>query len=45
MKNCIWLKPVIVAQFSFLEWTSTDHLRHASYAGLRENPASAAKES
>lgn len=35
MKNCVWLKPETVAQFRFLEWTPNDHLRHASFIGLR----------
>lgn len=37
MKNCVWLRPEIVAQFRFLEWTPADHLRHVSYVGLRED--------
>lgn len=39
MKNCIWLRPEAVAQFRFLEWTPNDHLRHASFVGLREDKA------
>lgn len=37
MKNCVWLRPEIVAQFRFLEWTPADHLQHVSYVGLRED--------
>ncbi len=37
MKNCVWLKPEAVAQFKFLEWTPSDHLRHASFIALRED--------
>lgn len=37
MKNCVWLRPQIVAQFRFLEWTPSDHLRHASFMGVRED--------
>jgi ATP-dependent DNA ligase len=37
MKNCVWLRPETVAQFRFLEWTTNDHLRHASFVGLRED--------
>lgn len=37
MKNCTWLRPATVAQFRFLEWTPNDHLRHASFIGLRED--------
>lgn len=37
MENCVWLRPEAVAQFRFLEWTPSDHLRHVSYMGLRED--------
>jgi ATP-dependent DNA ligase len=29
MKNCIWLKPQLVAQVEFTEWTPDGHLRHS----------------
>lgn len=28
MKECVWLKPLLVAQIEFLEWTGDNHLRH-----------------
>ena len=37
MKDCIWLKPVLVAQIEFLEWTDVNHLRHTKFVGLRED--------
>lgn len=37
MKNCIWLKPQLVAQIEFAEWTPDDHLRHSKFCGLRED--------
>jgi bifunctional non-homologous end joining protein LigD len=37
MKECRWLKPKLVAQVEFTEWTENDHLRHARFAGLRED--------
>jgi ATP-dependent DNA ligase len=37
MKNCIWLKPQLVAQIEFTEWTPDDHLRHSKFAGLRDD--------
>jgi DNA ligase D-like protein (predicted ligase) len=37
MKECRWLKPVLVGQFEFLEWTPDDHLRHSRFMGLRED--------
>jgi bifunctional non-homologous end joining protein LigD len=37
MKNCQWLKPRLVAQIEFTEWTPDGHLRHSSFAGLRDD--------
>jgi len=37
MAECQWLKPVLVGQFEFLEWTADDHLRHSKFIGLRED--------
>jgi DNA ligase D-like protein (predicted ligase) len=37
MAECRWLKPQLVAQFQFVEWTSDDHLRHTKFVGLRED--------
>jgi bifunctional non-homologous end joining protein LigD len=37
MKNCVWLKPELVAQIEFTEWTPDGHLRHSKFVGLREN--------
>jgi len=46
MRNCVWVRPAIVAQIDFLEWTDSDHLRHSKFAGLREDkdPKSVVKE-
>jgi DNA ligase D-like protein (predicted ligase) len=35
MKQCVWVRPQLVVQIEFLEWTEGDHLRHAKFAGLR----------
>jgi ATP-dependent DNA ligase len=35
MKNCRWLRPELVAQFEFAEWTPDGHLRHSRFVGLR----------
>jgi bifunctional non-homologous end joining protein LigD len=35
MSEMQWLKPVIVAQIRFVEWTADGHLRHAAFLGLR----------
>jgi len=37
MAECRWLKPVLVGQFEFVEWTPDDHLRHSRFIGLRED--------
>ena len=37
MAECRWLKPVTVAQFEFVEWTSDAHLRHSRFVALRED--------
>ena len=39
MKDCRWLKPVLIAQIEFLEWTGDNHLRHTRFIGLREDKA------
>jgi bifunctional non-homologous end joining protein LigD len=36
-KNCRWLRPKLVAQIEFTEWTPDGHLRHSSFAGLRDD--------
>jgi len=33
----VWLKPELVAQIEFTEWTPDAHLRQASFVGLRED--------
>jgi len=37
MKDCRWLKPVLVAQIEFLEGTGENHLRHTKFIALRES--------
>ena len=37
MAGCRWLKPVLVGQFEFLEWTGEHHLRHSKFISLRED--------
>jgi bifunctional non-homologous end joining protein LigD len=31
----IWVKPALVAEVKFTEWTSSGELRHPVYLGLR----------
>jgi len=37
MKECRWLKPDLVAQFEYVEWTPDKHLRHSRFIALRED--------
>jgi DNA ligase D-like protein (predicted ligase) len=37
MKDCRWLRPKLVGQFEFVEWTPDDHLRHTRFVALRED--------
>jgi DNA ligase D-like protein (predicted ligase) len=37
MAECRWLKPVLIGQFEFLEWTGENHLRHTKFIGLRDD--------
>jgi DNA ligase D-like protein (predicted ligase) len=37
MADCVWLKPRVVAQIEFLEWTGENHLRHTRFSGLRDD--------
>jgi bifunctional non-homologous end joining protein LigD len=37
MQNCRWLKPKLVAQIEFAEWTPDGHLHHSKFVGLRED--------
>lgn len=37
MAKCVWLWSQLVAQFTFLEWTADEKLRHVSFQGLRDD--------
>jgi ATP-dependent DNA ligase len=37
MADCRWLRPELVGQFEFVEWTPDGHLRHARFVGLKED--------
>ena len=39
MAALCWLKPKLIAQVSFTEWTNYGLLRHATFEGLREDKA------
>jgi bifunctional non-homologous end joining protein LigD len=46
MKSLRWLRPELVAQVEFVDWTEGDHLRHAKFIALRDDkdPCSVVKE-
>jgi bifunctional non-homologous end joining protein LigD len=46
MRKCVWTRPKLIAQISFLEWTPGDHLRHSNFEGIREdkNPRAVVRE-
>jgi ATP-dependent DNA ligase len=37
MVECRWLKPELVGQFEFVEWTGDNHLRHSRFIALRDD--------
>ena len=47
MKNYRWVKPKLVAQVEFTDWTRADHLRHSRFVALRDDkdPKDVRKES
>ena len=39
MDEMQWLRPKLVAQIRFVEWTADGHLRHAAFLGIRRDKA------
>ena len=39
MKHIHWLRPKLVAQIEFTEWTEGNHLRHSRFVALRDDKA------
>ena len=37
MKAAVWLRPEMVVQVEFVEWSGETSLRHATFAGIRED--------
>jgi DNA ligase D-like protein (predicted ligase) len=36
MKDCRWVKPELVGEFEYVEWTPDNHLRHSRFVTLRK---------
>jgi bifunctional non-homologous end joining protein LigD len=37
MQECRWLKPKLICQVAFVEWTDAGHLRHCRFIALRDD--------
>jgi ATP-dependent DNA ligase len=37
LKNSVRVKPEVIAQIEFVEWTPDGHLRHPKFVGLRDD--------
>jgi bifunctional non-homologous end joining protein LigD len=46
MTEMVWVRPKLVAQIRFVEWTNDGHLRHSAFLGLRtdKRPARVRRE-
>jgi ATP-dependent DNA ligase len=37
MNECVWVRPELVAQIEFLEWTDANNLRHSEFVAPRDD--------
>jgi bifunctional non-homologous end joining protein LigD len=37
MRECHWLRPMLVGQFEFVRWTDDGHLQHSRFIALRDD--------
>ena len=46
MEQCRWVKPKLVCQVAFVEWTDAGHLRHCTFVAMRDDkkPADVVRE-
>jgi bifunctional non-homologous end joining protein LigD len=36
MKECVWVRPELVANIDFAEWTPDGHLRYARFVEMKD---------
>jgi hypothetical protein len=41
MEQCRWVKPKLVCEVAFLEWTDAGHLRHCTFVAMRDDKKAA----
>jgi ATP-dependent DNA ligase len=46
MMDCRWVKPELVCQVAFVEWTDGNKLRHCTFRAMRDdkNPKTVVRE-
>ena len=46
MQQCRWVRPKLVCQVAFVEWTDAGHLRHCTFVAMRDDkkPAEVVRE-
>jgi ATP-dependent DNA ligase len=46
MDECRWIKPKLLCQVAFVEWTDAEHLRHCTFVAMRDDkkPAEVVRE-
>lgn len=37
MEQCRWVKPKLICQVAFVEWTDAGHLRHRTFVAMRDD--------
>jgi hypothetical protein len=37
MAECTWVRPEIVVQIDYTDWTAANHLRHSFFKGIRDD--------
>jgi bifunctional non-homologous end joining protein LigD len=41
MSQCRWVKPKLICQVAFVEWTDAGHLRHCTFVAMRDDKKAA----